>query len=88
MPRPPRHDHGGSSQHGRRKPPQAATDEERRFLHGRLKSGGRLAVEMIDGTRNLGEIRDAVAAEYGPAPLEEIEEYFRLLESVEVVRFK
>ena len=57
MPRPPRRDHGGRSQHGRRKPPQAATDEERRFLHGRLKSGGRLAVEMIDGTRNLGVIR-------------------------------
>ena len=27
----------------------------------------------------------AVAAEYGPAPLEEIEEYFRLLEKVGVV---
>jgi hypothetical protein len=39
------------------------------------------------GERNLEEIRQAVAAEYGPAPLEEIEEYFRLLEKVGVVTF-
>ena len=60
MPRPPRHrsnDRGGRPQHGRRKPPQEATDEERRFLYGRLKSGGRLAVEMTDGSRTLGVIR-------------------------------
>ncbi len=58
MPRPPRRrDHGGGSQYGKRKPPQAATDEERRFLYGRLKSGGRLAIEMTDGSRTLGVIR-------------------------------
>ncbi len=60
MPRPPRHrsnDHGGRPQHSRRKPPQAATDEERRFLYGRLKSGARLAIEMTDGSRTLGVIR-------------------------------
>jgi hypothetical protein len=42
-------------------------------------------LNFADGKRNLGEIRDAVGAEYGAAPLDEIEEYFRLLERVGVV---
>ncbi len=42
-------------------------------------------LNFADGERNLEEIRAAVGAEYGPAPLEEIEEYFRLLEKVGVV---
>ena len=42
-------------------------------------------LNFADGKRNLGEIRAAVGAEYGAAPLEEIEEYFRLLERVGVV---
>ncbi|MGH9388323.1 MAG: hypothetical protein ACRD1Z_01825, partial [Vicinamibacteria bacterium] len=42
-------------------------------------------LNFADGERNLGEIRAAIGAEYGPAPLEEIEEYFRLLEKVGVV---
>ncbi|HEY7700521.1 MAG TPA: hypothetical protein VIE88_18985, partial [Vicinamibacteria bacterium] len=42
-------------------------------------------LNFADGKRNLEEIRNAVAAEYGPALLEEIEEYFRLLERVGVV---
>jgi hypothetical protein len=45
------------------------------------------ALNFADGKRNLGEIRAAVGAEYGPAPLDEIEEYFRLLEKVGVVTF-
>ena len=57
MPRPRPNHRDGRSQYGRRKPPQAAPDEERRFLHGRLKSGSRLAVEMTDGSRTLGVIR-------------------------------
>ena len=48
---------GGRSQHARRKPPQAATGEEQRFLVDRLKSEKRLAVEMTDGSRTLGVIR-------------------------------
>jgi hypothetical protein len=44
-------------------------------------------LNFADGTRNLGEIRAAVGAEYGPASLEEIEEYFRLLEKVGVITF-
>jgi hypothetical protein len=42
-------------------------------------------LNFADGKRNLEEIRAAVGVEYGPAPLEEIEEYFRLLERVGVV---
>ena len=45
-------------------------------------------LNFADGERNLSEIRDAVAAEYGPAPLDELEEYFRLLESVGVIEFR
>jgi hypothetical protein len=42
-------------------------------------------LNFADGQRTLWEIRDAVAAEYGPAPLDEVEEYFRLLEKIGVV---
>ncbi len=44
-------------------------------------------LNFADGRRTLAEIGAAVGAEYGPAPLEEIEEYFRLLERVGVVSF-
>ena len=43
------------------------------------------ALNFADGVRNLGRIQELVAAEYGPAPLAEIAEYFRMLESVGVV---
>jgi hypothetical protein len=42
-------------------------------------------LNFADGKRNLEDIRAAVGAEYSPAPLEEIEEYFRLLKKVGVV---
>ena len=42
-------------------------------------------LNFADGKRNLEEIRAAVGAEYGPAPIEEVEEYFQLLERVGVV---
>jgi hypothetical protein len=42
-------------------------------------------LNFADGRRSLAEIGSAVGAEYGPAPLDEIEEYFRLLEKVGVV---
>jgi hypothetical protein len=44
-------------------------------------------LNFVDGKRNLEEIRAAVGAEYGLAPVEEIEEYLRLLERVGVVTF-
>jgi aminopeptidase YwaD len=42
-------------------------------------------LNFADGKRNLGQIQELVAAEYGLAPLDEIAEYFRLLESVGIV---
>lgn len=45
-------------------------------------------LNFADGKRNLGQIQDLVAAEWGPAPLEEIEEYFRLLEKVGIVKLR
>jgi hypothetical protein len=42
-------------------------------------------LNFADGKRNLEDIRQAVGVEYGPAPLEEIEEYFRLLSKAGVV---
>jgi hypothetical protein len=46
------------------------------------------ALNFADGRRTLAEIRDEVSAEYGPVPLEEIEEYFRFLERVGVVAIR
>jgi hypothetical protein len=57
MPRPPSHRSNDRPQQGRRKPPQTDTDEERRFLHGQLRAGERLAVQLTDGTRTVGVIR-------------------------------
>ena len=57
MPRPPRHRSNDRPHQGRRNPPQTDTDEERRFLHARLRAGARLAVELTDGTRTVGVIR-------------------------------
>ena len=42
-------------------------------------------LNFADGKLNLGQIRERLAAEYGPAPLEEFEEYFRMLEKVGVL---
>jgi hypothetical protein len=46
------------------------------------------ALNFADGRRSLAEIRAAVSAEYGPIPLAEIDEYFRLLERVGVVSIR
>jgi aminopeptidase YwaD len=51
-------------------------------------SGEEYAYEVLnfaDGKRNAQQIRDAVAAEYGPVPLELVVEYLRVLEKVGVV---
>lgn len=56
-PRQRSNDRSGRSQNGRRKPPQADTNEEHRFLLDRLKSGNLLAVEMTDGSRAVGVLR-------------------------------
>jgi hypothetical protein len=43
------------------------------------------ALNFANGTRTLDEIRDAVSAEYGSVSAVDLEQYFRLLESVGVV---
>lgn len=52
-------------------------------------SGGEYAYEalnFVDGRRNAQEIREALSAIYGAAPLEMVVEYLRALEKIEVVR--
>jgi hypothetical protein len=60
VPHPPQK-HFGSRRNGppagRRKPPPDATGEERRYLAGCVKTGSRLAVELLDGSRSLGIVR-------------------------------
>jgi hypothetical protein len=46
------------------------------------------ALNFADGKRNVGEIRDAVSAEYEPVSVQDVEQYFRFLESVGVVHFE
>ena len=40
----------------------------------------------VDGRRSLLEIRDAMAAEYAPIPLETLELYFRAFEKAGVIK--
>ena len=42
-------------------------------------------LNFVDGKRNSQEIRDAVSAEYGPVPLEMVEEYLKALEEIGLV---
>ena len=44
------------------------------------------ALNFVDGKRTAREIRDAVSAIYGPAPLDYIREYLRALEEIQVVQ--
>jgi hypothetical protein len=51
-------------------------------------AGEEYAYEVLnfaDGKRNAQQIRDAVAAEYGPVPLELVLEYLQTLEKIGVV---
>jgi hypothetical protein len=45
-------------------------------------------VNFIDGRRSISEIRDALAAEFGPVALEAVARYLEDLVSVGVVRWK
>ena len=50
-------------------------------------SGGEYAYEvlnLVNGRRNVQQIRDAVSATYGPIPLEIVVEYLKALESIRV----
>jgi hypothetical protein len=43
------------------------------------------ALNFVDGTRSMLDIRDALSAEYGPIDPAELEQYFRFLATVGVV---
>ncbi len=42
-------------------------------------------VNFVDGRRSVGEIRDAVAAEYGPIPLDVVADYLKACEEAKIV---
>jgi aminopeptidase YwaD len=44
------------------------------------------ALNLVDGRRTVGQVRDALAAIYGPLPLAEVAEYLRDLEAIGVLR--
>ncbi len=48
-------------------------------------SFGYEALNLVDGRRSVGEIRDALAASVGPAPLEEVGEYLDTLARLGVI---
>ena len=43
------------------------------------------ALNLVDGRRNAQDIRDALAAIYGPVPLAAVVDYLRALEAVGVL---
>ena len=43
------------------------------------------ALNLVDGRRTVGQIRDDLAAIYGPLPLAEVEEYLAALAKIGVV---
>jgi hypothetical protein len=52
-------------------------------------SGGEYAYEvlnLVNGKRNVQQIRDAVSAIYGPVPLDLVLEYLRALETIKVIQ--
>jgi aminopeptidase YwaD len=54
-------------------------------------SGGEYAIEalnFVDGRRSVRDIRDALAAEFGPVPLEHVVAYLEALETIKVIRRK
>ena len=45
-------------------------------------------VNFVDGKRSVGEIRDAVAAEYGPIPLDVVADYLKACEEAKIVSLR
>lgn len=45
-------------------------------------------VNFVDGKRSVGEIRDAVAAEFGPIPLDVVAEYLKACEEAKIVALR
>ncbi len=46
------------------------------------------ALNFADGKRSVAEIRDCISAEYEPVSLQDVDQYFRFLESVGVIHLK
>jgi len=46
------------------------------------------ALNLVDGKRSVADIRDFISAEYEPVSVQEVDQYFRFLESVGVVHMK
>jgi aminopeptidase YwaD len=46
------------------------------------------ALNAADGKRNVSEIRDFISAEYQPVSVQDVDQYFRFLESVGIVHIK
>ncbi len=44
------------------------------------------ALNLVDGGRTVSEIRDALAAIYGPLPLAEVAEYLADLEKIHILQ--
>jgi len=45
-------------------------------------------VNFVDGKRSIGEIRDAVAAEYGPVPIDVVVDYLKACEEAKIVALR
>ena len=45
-------------------------------------------VNFVDGKRSVGEIRDAVAAEFGPIPIDLVVDYLKACEEAKIVTFR
>jgi hypothetical protein len=45
-------------------------------------------VNFVNGKRNVGEIRDAVSAEYGPLPLSLVVDYLQACSEAAIVKWK
>lgn len=44
------------------------------------------ALNLVDGTRTVSDVRDWLVAELGPVPVEYVAEYLQALESIKVIR--
>ena len=45
-------------------------------------------VNFVDGKRSIGEIRDAVSAEYGPIPLDVVADYLKACAEAKIVALR
>jgi hypothetical protein len=45
------------------------------------------ALNLVNGNRSIGEIRDLLAGRYAPVPLTDVVEWFEVLAKAGVVRF-